>query len=75
MPLSENHFKKFLVDEITRKSNASIKQALLEVNEFAKTMKFKSSYVEWKRLNCMKEKFYKGPKHIKMILSYFIRGI
>ncbi len=48
---TENHFKKFLIDEITRLTNASITMAIDEVNNFSKTQEFKESYKKWIKVN------------------------
>ncbi len=49
--LTENHFKKFLIDEIARASNAPIVNAIAEVNHFSKTQEFKESYKKWLKVH------------------------
>lgn len=61
--LTENHFKKFLIDEITRPSNAPIIKAIEEVNYFSKTKEFKESYNKWIKVNS-KRKIKNTIKHI-----------
>lgn len=61
MQLSENDFKKFLVDEIIRSSNNSVKAALEAVNEFSKDELFKKSYLQWKYLKRGDKKYYSQP--------------
>ena len=61
--LTENHFKKFLIDEICRKSNADIVDVILEVNNFCRTKEYKRSYCKWRYLAY--ESQFKSPvKHI-----------
>jgi hypothetical protein len=70
MPYTTNLFKKFLIDEILRSSHANVKDAIVEVNSFAETSRFKHTYMNWVLLQ--KEKDFKKagrPKHIKEIIS------
>ncbi len=66
MDLSKNHFKKFLVDEINRASNATVSAAYEEVCRFSKTKRFDESYQKWVLLN---RKIVFRPKSMKEIFE------
>jgi len=53
--LTENHFKKFLIDEILRSSNSTVSAAIVEVNLFSETEEFRIYYKKWKVLNTRKK--------------------
>ncbi|HEY2811786.1 MAG TPA: hypothetical protein VGJ00_10420 [Rhabdochlamydiaceae bacterium] len=70
MKYTTNHFKKFLIDEIIKKSNASAKDALREVNNFSMNDRFNHTYNNWVLLQKQKDFVKIGrPKLIKEILS------
>lgn len=70
MNYTTNHFKKFLIDEIMRKSSANVKDALREVNNFSMTSRFNHTYKNWVLLQKQKDFVKIGrPKSIKEILS------
>jgi hypothetical protein len=70
MQITENHFKKFLVDEIMRTSkNATVKCALSEVDRFYSTEQFNLSFGQWKQLKIKNKICRSGPRHILDIVK------
>lgn len=68
MELTINGFRKFLVDEIKRKSNASYSDAFDQVNQFCKTDEFNNAFEKWKVLTKRNKKRLPMPKSMKTIL-------
>jgi hypothetical protein len=66
--LTENNFKKFLIDEITRSSNAPLHNAIIEVNNFSKTKEFRDCYSKWLKLN-KRRKSKETIRHISQCFS------
>lgn len=64
-----NGFKKFLMDEITRKSNVSYSQAWEEVNAFSRTALFEDSFNKWAKISTKKVKPQSSPKSMKQIFN------
>lgn len=71
--LTENQFKKFLIDEIIRSSKYSAQDAYYEVNDFSKTDKFILCFSKWKKLNKEKSINRYGPKHISEIFNNMLK--
>lgn len=69
MNLTVNGFKKFLVDEVARKSNATYSDALSQVMEFSKDPNFPEHFKKWEKVNARYDlKVPFEPRSIKDIL-------
>jgi len=69
MDLSKNHYKKFLVDEVTRALNVPASAAYQEICEFSKTKMFEDSYKKWVYLNGKKGFTPKSMKEIIAVMD------
>ena len=69
MDLSKNHYRKFLVDEVMRASNATASAAFEQVNIFSKTKEFNDSYEQWLHVRKKLQKKVFRPRSMKEILQ------
>ncbi len=69
MDLSPNIYRKFLIDEIMRKSNVDIKLAIHEVDEYSKTWEFTESFRKWIVIRERIGDKIPRPRHIMEILN------